>query len=252
MKFRLVSICLFVGYIAIAQPSQEEVVKHKIKKVTLEAKMDETIDTEVFWYDRKGNDSLRTNGDNKIIFKNEYQDGRLMSSSVVDQTGAEKDLFEYTYSADGSYKKTRTDAEFKMKSHEWFSVKNKITKSQSPDGNTLTYTYDAKGKLTSITSDGANGGVKVKRTYLYDVKGNKIKEDIDIDGSKATTTYFYNAKNQLTREINKGESWGTKYLNTIDYTYNSKGLVSKKIETRREDGAPKPVISTESFTYEHY
>ena len=252
MKFHLISICICLSYIAIAQPSKEEIIKHRIKKVTLTSKIDRSIDTEIFFYDRKGNDSLRINGDSKVTFKNEYQDGRLMSSLVIDETGKEKDKFEYTYSPDGSYKKTRIDGEFKMQSHEWYNAKNKKIKSQSPDGNTLTYKYDAKERLASITSDGANSGIKVKRTYLYDAKGNMIKEDVDIDGSKAVTTYFYNAKNQLTREISKGDSWGIGYLNTIDYTYNSKGLISKKTETRREDGGPKPVTSTESFTYEHY
>src|SRR5688572_30751527 len=130
MKFHLISICICLSYIAIAQPSKEEIIKHRIKKVTLTSKMDRSIDTEIFFYDRNGNDSLRINGDSKVTFKNEYQDGRLMSSLVIDETGKEKDKFEYTYSPDGSYKKTRIDGEFKMQSHEWFNAKNKLIKTQ--------------------------------------------------------------------------------------------------------------------------
>lgn len=249
MKFHLISICLLCSCIAIAQPSKEQIIKHKIKKITRTHGSDENVNAEIIWYDRKGNDSLAVTGDVKAIFKHEYKNGKLMSTVIVDQGGTERERVEYTYSPDGSYKKTRIEEN--MQSHEWFNVKDKKVKSQSPDGNTLTYKYDTKGKLTSITSDAANNGIKVKRTYLYDVKGNLVKEDIDINGSKAATTYFYNAKNQVTREIGKGQSFGNSFLNTTDYTYNSKGLVSKKVVTRRE-GDLDPMISSESITYEHY
>ncbi|MBS1920008.1 MAG: hypothetical protein JST17_07130 [Bacteroidetes bacterium] len=72
-----------------------------------------------------------------------------MQTIWYDSTGKAGDQYDYEYCPDGSYKVSKTDAMFKMKSFEWYNAKDALQKFQSPDRNTLTYKYDAKGKIIS-------------------------------------------------------------------------------------------------------
>ena len=90
---------------------------------------------------------------------------------------------------------------------------NKIDHITLPEGNTIWYTYDSMGKLSSI-KDSLNNTIN----YTYDSEGNKLTEQIkDSGGSlQKTLSYQYDALNRLTKTINPDNAFS-------QYTYDALG-----------------------------
>jgi YD repeat-containing protein len=241
-----VSICF--PFIVGAQPAKEEILKHRIFKLTENIQSGETVYSNTYWFDRKGNDSARIINGRKIHINTIYKNGKIISSEHVKEEGR-PDTYEYVYTA-GGYKKTYTDGDYGMKSFEWYNPAGKLIKSQSPDGNTTIFKYDAKGKLLSFASDGANQGIKVKQTNNYDSKGKLVRSNYIRDKDTTVVMYTYGTNGQLTSEEEKGTSQGESILINISYQYNSMGLIEKQT-TRRKWGADESV-TVESYLYEQY
>lgn len=99
------------------------------------------------------------------------------------------------------------------------------------------YNYDG-GKLTYNTKFNENGVIveieipedETIVNFFYDEKGNRIKMEVAINGSKhATFAYTYNSYGDLIKEDIIYYAWNGHTVN--EYTYNSSGKVNKCITT---------------------
>jgi YD repeat-containing protein len=253
MKAIFIAITILASMIAYAQPSGEDIKKHKIKK-TIQRRIDDGGTQENFWYyDRNGNDSVKSMFGDTVSIKNTFKNGKLAEKTILRAkvNGAAKDdVYTYEYKPDGSYKVTYTDGSFGMKSYDWYDKKDNILKSQSPDGNTTTYKYEAKGKLVSVTSDGHNSGTKINRKYYYNAEGQLIKEENSMDENKSVYTYQYDAKGRLLKMIQKGGWQGENATVESKYDYNEKGLKSKIVMKAKTDEGES--TTTYEYEYEYY
>ncbi len=118
---------------------------------------------------------------------------------------------------------------------------NKIDHITLPEGNTIWYTYDTMGNLTTI-KDGANNTIN----YTYDSEGNRLTEEIrDSAGSlQKTLSYQYDALNRVKQVRNPdntyteyGYDFGGKRAsltdprgNTTTYTYDALGRMTDVIQ----------------------
>jgi|GEM_PF-3297104 len=252
MKWMLSFIVFFMTIVVCAQPSKEEIKKHKIKKWSEKRSGDAGDQQRSVWYDRRGNDSLHETNGEVIVIKNTYKNGRLVEKTFVDHEGKSRDKYGYQYNADGSYKETYTDASFGMKSYEWFDKKGRLMKSQSPDGNTTTYKYDTKGKLLTAISDGKNGGVKIDRRYYYNGKGQLVKVEKSVDGNKSTIKYEYDSKDRVLREIEKGSWEGDEFETETENEYNEKGLVRESRLKTKNPSTGSDSKTKYDYSYEYY
>ena|SRR5687767_2460791 len=246
LVFLLSAISLF------AQPEKEEIKKFKIKKVFERRIENADTTTKTWWYDRKGYDSVRLMYGETQTIKNTFKSGRLVTKTISKAEG-KPDVYIYVYNADGSYKETYTDGSFGMKSYAWYDKKDKLLKSQSPDRNTTTYKYDAKGKLLSVKSDGVNQGVKYDHRSIYNAKGQLIRSELNTDGNKSVINYEYDQKGKLVKKVQKGTWEGDSTESTSQFEYNDKGLTRKMtMITRAAD--TQEVISTiiTEYQYEYY
>ncbi len=249
MKLLLISLLLLSASSASAQPSTADIKKHKIKFVS-ETSTDQYGTTKRFWYyDIKGNDSLKSNFDDTASFHYTFKNGKLAEKRVVLSKKPDRDhvdSYTYEYSANGSYKETFRDGAYGMKSYTWYDARGKVLKTQSPDGNMITYKYNAAGKLMTVVSDGQNDGVKLNHKYTYNNKGQLIKKESEVDGTVSVSTYEYDAGGKLKKEIQKG-GWSGEDSETIYlYEYNAKGLLLKLTTTGGEADAVK------EYTYEFH
>ena len=82
----------------------------------------------------------------------------------------------------------------------------------------LSYTYDAAGRLTSVAGSRQDGGVSssVSRAYTYDDAGNRTQE---IDGN-VTTQYTYNTLDQMTSAIRRQ---GGNTRSSLTFLYDANG-----------------------------
>ncbi len=250
MKTYLLIFSFLFSASLIAQPSMEQVKKHRIRKA-LERRTDASGTVERgWWYDARGYDTLQTYDGSRLPMKNTFKNAKLVEKVFLTENGKKGDSYSYEYKPDGSYKETYTDSRFAMKSYEWYDNKGRMIKSQSPDGNTTTYKYDAKGKLLSVTSDGSNDGVKVNHRYYYNTKAQLIKLDRDTDGNKSQTVYEYDPAGKLVKEIEKGSWEGEAFERTYLYEYNAKGLIQKTV-INYKTMSETPVESSETIEFEY-
>lgn len=253
MKSLLLTATILFSASAFSQPGAADIKKHKIKKA-VERRIDDGGTHENFWYyDAKGNDSAKSVFGKSVIIKNSFKNGKLSEKKILSagvNEAAKDDVHTYDYNPDGSYKVTYTDGSYGMKSYSWYDKKDNILKAQSPDGNTTTYKYDARGKLTSVASDGKNEGVKINRKYFYNAKGQLVKLEDSMDGNKSVLTYQYDAKGRLVKALQKGGWQGENATVESKYDYNDKGLKSKVVmKTKTEEGES---MMTYEYEYEYY
>lgn len=94
------------------------------------------------------------------------------------------------------------------------------------NGNKHTYTYDATGKITTMSREfDGNGSGKISKylyTFTYDAANNLVKSIITLDG-KASSTETYNYSNGKISKANYQSAEGDKGLNNIKY--DSKGNI---------------------------
>ncbi len=107
---------------------------------------------------------------------------------------------------------------------------NKIDHITLPEGNTIWYTYDTMGNLSTI-KDSLNNTIN----YTYDSEGNKLTEQInDSAGSlQKTLSYQYDALDRLAKIVNPDNTF-------TQYAYDSRG-------NRLSIQNPKSAISTYSY-----
>ncbi len=173
----------------------------------------------------------------------------------------------YTYDAHGNNTRT-TDLDGKSWEERTFDADGRTLTCKRSDGETVSYTYDAAGKVTSEK----HADFTVKLTT--DAKGNVVtKEYLFTDETKNhTVTNSYNAKGELlqaedyagetllSREINaydlagkldfhRVETWTDGKLSWSDtrYTYDDQGNLATEI-TNNSDGTSVEVKTT--YTYD--
>lgn len=255
MKYYLLLFLVTASLASVAQPTAAEIKKFKIKKA-VEKRIDDSGTAESYWYyDRNGYDSLQSWFEESVEIKNTFKNGKLVEKRVLKtgkSAGKKDDVYTYEYKPDGSYKETFTDGDYQMKSYEWYNKKGDVLKSQSPDGNTITYKYDAKGKLLSITSDGYNYGIKINHKNTYNAKGQLIKQERNTDGEKMTVTYSYDAKGKLNKEVWTGAPDAGIPTTTSVFEYNDKGLVTKKTSTSVSPEDGRSAVIAYVYEYEYY
>lgn len=231
------------------QVTTADIKKHRIRKIT-ETTAGQYGTTSRFWiYDRKGYDSLQSNSDDTSTFYYTFKKGKLAEKRVALSQKPDRDhvdTYTYAYSADGSYTITYRDGAFGMKSYEWYDAKGRMTRSQSPDGNTTSYKYNAAGKLLSVVSDGKNNGIKVNHKYSYNSKGLLAKKESNTDGNKSEVNYLYDAKGRLVKETQKGGWEGEESETVSTFEYNEKGLLKKIITQQGEE------VTTITYKYEYH
>jgi YD repeat-containing protein len=249
---KLFLLIVLFPFLAIAQPTKEEIKKYRIRQVTEKRVSGDDIQTQIWIYGVKGYDSINAyNGEVKKI-KNEFKSGKLSRKTYTDSIGKAADIYDYSYKPDGSYLETYTDPVYKMKSFVWYNAKGDIIKSQSPDGNTTTYKYDPKRNLLSVKSDGKNEGIKVEHTYMYE-KGKLIKAVKNVNGNITTILYEYDVITGRTSKVTETGSWeGEKYESVYSFEYNDKGLPTKRTLSTKNDSSPGTSVTVYEYSYEYY
>ena len=121
----------------------------------------------------------------------------------------------------------------------YYTDGNMRTKTETILNNTSAtiYIYDGAGRLVSETTDGDT------ISYTYDARGNRVH----MNNAGTVTTYSYDANNRLLSETTQGESIAYTYDangNTLSagsksYTYNSRGQ-----QTGYTDGTTRRVMRT--------
>jgi RHS repeat-associated protein len=126
----------------------------------------------------------------------------------------------WTYGYDGNDNPiSRTDAKNQTILFEYDSM-NRMTKKTYPDGSYVSYYFDetgngySKGRQTRIVYPGGS------KSYTYDARGRKTTITKTINGLIRTKTMAYNSMDQLTSQTySDGE--------ILNYTYDAGGLLSK-------------------------
>ena len=253
MKVGCLFLSLLAGLLSFAQPGRNDIRKyHILKAVERRINADSSVSEQTWWYDRQGYDSVQVIYGETHRFNNTYKNGRIQETEVLKPDG-KNDRYVYEYKPDGSYKQTYRDGTYGLTSYEWVDKKGNTLKSQSPDGNTTFFTYDAKGRQLSAKSDGKNEGIKIDNKYFYNAKGQLIKVRYKNDESHSEITYQYNAKGKLVKTIQKGV-WGGEGSESVgDYDYYSNGLL-KSIHyiTRNEPSKDEGSVNRYEYNYEYY
>jgi len=186
-----------------AQYTTKEIQRYKISKLTQKSYYPDVNTSLLFeyYYDAMGNDTAEyVDGHVYKSYKYEFKNNRIASRTTYDANGNESESSTYDYKPDGTYVISNTDKAYSMTDYAYFDKLGNETKSVSPDGGQIIYTYDTKGRLTSIKSKPGTNGTKTDILYIFDTKGRRLKE------------------------VSKGEfEW------TATYSYDSKGMISKVI-----------------------
>ena len=247
--FLALSLPLFVW----AQPATGDVKKYKIKKVREDedGKYGQYVRT--WYYNRWGDDSIYVNHNDTLKTILTY--GIIgITKKIVKHDSGQEDVSEYEYKIDRSCKVTTTDGQFKFKNYEWYDGKKRLIKSQSPDGNVITYTYNPSGNLISMASNGNNDGIKVNRKYTYNAKGLLIKDESMFEGKTSVTIYTNDNKGLRIKSEETGQLFDDVLKNITLYEYDNKGLLTKRIFKTVYPDKPDEEKTTYTFqyTYEFY
>jgi hypothetical protein len=253
MKAYALFVMVLLTLSAWAQPSAEEIKKFRILKAVKTEGREGDTSTSFWYYDMYGRDSIQfIYGDTSQI-DHTMKNGRLVRKTVTKpaMNGSTRvDVYDYEYDKNGDYKETNTDASFGMKSYVWFHRTGKKLKSQSPDGNTITYNYGPKDRLISVVSDGKNDGVKVNNRYSYDSKGLLKMVEYESDGNKSSINYKYDAKGRILTAISKGGWDGGNNEAVSSYEYNEKNLVKRiKVDKKTTEGPPETYLIEYQYEY---
>ncbi len=187
-----------------------------------------------FTYDAKGNLAARTDGRGYTTTYAYDQAGRLLTKKP---TGWNGDLVTFTYASDGKILTAQTIPFYSTWGFPYY-VK-------------YTYTYDAAGRIASVTD---SYGKTI--SYQYDAAGNRTKMTAP-DGK--ITTYAYDANNRLTTLTSPSgtfsfvyDSLGRRtkltYPNKVvtTYGYDAAGRLAS-LATKTSNGA---TIKSYSYTYD--
>jgi YD repeat-containing protein len=219
MKVFLLTGSLLLSVTVFSQHTAAEIKKWKISKMKVTTASGESTTITERYFDKQGSDTaVYINGNINTTVKFEYnQDGKV-SKAITNKDGQETESSVYNYQPDGSYKISNTDKAFGLTRYEWYDKKGRLIKSQSPDGNTTTYTYNSKGNLVSMQSDGKNSGVKINITVSYNSKGQRSSE-VSAGEYKWTREHYYDAKGLLVKTVSTSQFDGEKSTSTSTYSY---------------------------------
>jgi RHS repeat-associated protein len=139
-----------------------------------------------------------------------------------------------TYSADGNFVTSETDELNQTTSYSYDANGNQ-TSVTTPSGRKTTYEYNYLGQLTSVSQVAPAGQQSITTSYTYDVQGNLKKR---IDPRNNVTTFDYNEINKLKLEKDPLGKF-------IKYDYDSNG--NQKLV---EKGKGTTILSKQEFKYD--
>lgn len=210
----------------LAQHSPAEIKKFKISKIlknsiSSDSKSIEKYDTR---YDKYGNETAGyIDGEQFSKYSNQYnKEGKLLKIIEYSVPGPGTEITSstvFSYNADGSSTSKTTHTSFDGEDYKWFDKDGRLAKTMSAQKMEEFYTYDAKGKLMSIkTKPGTTEGDIADFKYFYNAKGQRIKE---ISGGSYpwTRTYTYDTKGILLKRVTVGSEEGVTTTTTDLYKY---------------------------------
>ena len=107
-----------------------------------------------------------------------------------------------------------------------YDSKGNVISTTDGEGQTITYTYDTCGRVTKTTLPANSSGSSNVTTVQYDVRNaDGTTSDIITDALGRTSVTTYNSTMQPIEVADKGD--GSITAIKTNYTYNSKGLLSK-------------------------
>lgn len=158
-------------------------------------------------------------------------DGRLVSESDPESSS------NYEYDARGLLVGSM-DKSYREVSYTYDAAGRILTRTEDPDGLSLTthYAYDGQGRQISVT-DPAGG----RTTMAYDREGRLVETVRDADGLALRTTYAWDARGL---QLSVTEGAGTTDAQTVAYAYD--GLGRRTSETT----APGTLNLTTTYAYD--
>jgi len=218
MKVFFLTGSLLLSVTVFSQHAAAEIKKWKISKMKVTNVAGENTAITDRYFDKEGRDTAEySSGTGRKSVRFELNHKGLPAKAVTSKDGEETETSVYNYQPDGAYKISNTDKAFGLTRYEWYDKNGRLAKSQSPDGNTTTYTYNSKGNLVSIQSDGENSGMKINITVSYNSKGQRLKE-VSTGEYKWTKEHYY-AKGLLVKTISTSQFDGEKSTSTSTYSY---------------------------------
>ena len=225
MKYFLPLLCLFLSAQLYAQHTPQEIKKFKISKILRNQASNGTTGVDHYdtRYDKHGNETA-TYIDGVIYTKFVYEygkDGKPIKATEYssEETNDPSFVYDYIYNTDGSYTVKNTHMGFTVFSYEWYDKDGRVIKTKNSSDIEELYTYDAAGKLLSIkTKPGVSADDATDLTYVYNAKGQRIKE-ISSAAYPGTRTYSYDARGILSKVVTVYSQDGKKVTLTDTYKY---------------------------------
>jgi RHS repeat-associated protein len=137
----------------------------------------------------------------------------------------------------------------------WVGTSEVIQYAYDKDGNktsakdqasALTYTYNARGLVTTVDNAGTPSTPDVLLIYTYDQAGNVLSTADAVNGvAEGLNSYTYNADNLETQAIQAGAALQTK---RVDLAYNPLGVFTSI--DRYSDAAGTQLVAGSTYTYD--
>ena len=124
-----------------------------------------------------------------------------------------------------------------------YNLKDQLLTETDPLDNVTSYTYDAMGRLETITNKDANGTELSKTSYTYDEAGNL---DTEKDELENITRYDYDAlgrRIKTTLPDADGDPATTDDIPVLEYTYDAAGNLESETD---------PLMNVTSYTYDDF
>jgi RHS repeat-associated protein len=171
----------------------------------------------------------------ELTITNAYDNfGRLTQAS---QTGRN---LSYVYDALGRMTSETQGA--RVIGHE-YDIAGRRTKLTWPDGFYVNYDWNAAGLMTRIRDNGSTSGAGVLATYTYDNLGRRINE-LRGDGSQVGYAYDPLWRRSL---LGHDIAGGTAYDNSVTFTYNPAGQITRRLQSNTSYAFVKPAAYTDAY-----
>jgi RHS repeat-associated protein len=126
-----------------------------------------------------------------------------------------------------------------------YDAGNQLTAITDPDSS-YAYTYDARGRLLTVSNSGTSGVPTVVWSYTYDTSGNQLSRSSTINTvADATNSYQYDGRGRLISVQQSGSGISSK---RIDFAYNLNDQFTTI--TRYADLAATQVAVQSTYTYD--
>ncbi|QDU82504.1 tRNA nuclease WapA precursor [Polystyrenella longa] len=194
-----------------------------------------TPETTTYSYDAIGN-LVRIDQANGVVTTYEYDDLYRLDllihyapDSTPNDLSDNDKLSQYAYTVQADGRKTGT-----IETH-W--------ENGTPYVDTFTWAYDNSGRLVTETLDSYDNTLDFEANYTYDLVGNRLKKQVDIDLDSdidEMTTYTYNNADQLLTEstviglVDDGVNLETDDT-TATYSYTGTQLTGKEVKATYAD-----------------